>query len=153
MLLDIWLPTEKIAIELKYPKRELATKWQGELYKLKNNGAQDINRYDLLKDVQRLERVVGENSALRAMRFFCRMNHFIGVLRMRDGKTRWTPPSAFIKVENVRRNGLVSARRQGNNPRVERNRYALRALTKCGTRTTQVLLGVRTARSATSASP
>ncbi len=63
MVLDIWLPGEKIAIELKYPKRELSTAWRGEPYVLKNSGAQDIQRYDFLKDIQRLETVVAENVA------------------------------------------------------------------------------------------
>ena len=59
MVLDIWLPAEEIAIELKYPRQQLDTVWNGERYVLKS-GAPDIERYDYLNDIQRLERVVKE---------------------------------------------------------------------------------------------
>ena len=59
MRLDIWLPAEGIPIELKYPKQKLNTVWNGERYVLKL-GAPDVERYDYLNDIQRLERVVKE---------------------------------------------------------------------------------------------
>ena len=59
MRLDIWLPTEGIPIELKYPRQQLDTVWNGERYVLKL-GAPDVERYDYLNDIQRLERVVKE---------------------------------------------------------------------------------------------
>ena len=62
MQLDIWLPSEKIAVELKLPRGALDTEWHGERYVLKT-GAQDIERYDYLKDIQRLERAVSEFDA------------------------------------------------------------------------------------------
>ena len=62
MVLDIWLPAEEIAIELKYPRQQLDTVWNGERYVLKS-GAPDIERYDYLNDIQRLERVVKEYGA------------------------------------------------------------------------------------------
>ena len=61
-VLDIWLPNEGIAIELKYPRQKLDTVWNGERYALKC-GAPDIERYDYLNDIQRLERVVTECDA------------------------------------------------------------------------------------------
>ena len=61
--LDIWLPIEKIAIELKYPTRKLELKRENEEFLLSEHGAQPPRRYDFLKDVQRLERVVIERNA------------------------------------------------------------------------------------------
>ncbi len=57
MHLDIWLPRERIAIELKYCTRKLALEWNGESYDLTDQSAQDTRRYDFLKDIQRLEKV------------------------------------------------------------------------------------------------
>ena len=56
--LDIWIPTHRIAIELKFLTRGLSVEWMGELFSLRNQGAQDIRRYDFLRDIQRLERVL-----------------------------------------------------------------------------------------------
>jgi len=63
MRLDIWLPREKIAIELKYPTQMLEMERKDEEYLLADHGAQPLRRYDFLKDVQRLERVVAEKNA------------------------------------------------------------------------------------------
>lgn len=63
MYLDVWLPTECVAIELKYLTRELDIECAGERFVLAEQGAQDISRYDILKDVQRIERVVSETRA------------------------------------------------------------------------------------------
>ncbi|MCL6597626.1 MAG: hypothetical protein K6T81_02660 [Alicyclobacillus macrosporangiidus] len=48
----------KYAIELKYKTRTLHVVIDGEEFSLSNHGAQDIGRYDVLKDVQRLEQMV-----------------------------------------------------------------------------------------------
>ncbi len=58
MYLDIWLPTERMAIELKYLTRRLEQDYEGERFALKDQSAHDVRRYDFLKDVQRLESVV-----------------------------------------------------------------------------------------------
>ena len=65
MYLDIWLPEGETAIELKYFTRKLEPVYDGERFALKNQDARDISRYDFLKDIQRLERVVigGERQA------------------------------------------------------------------------------------------
>lgn len=42
-------------IELKYLTRACHTSFAGEEFKLKQHGAQDIRRYDVCKDVQRME--------------------------------------------------------------------------------------------------
>ena len=63
MYLDIWLPQERIAIELKYPTRELELNRDSEHFRLVNHQAQPLRRYEFLKDVQRLERVLAERDA------------------------------------------------------------------------------------------
>ena len=52
MIGDEWYP-----IELKYKTMGFITTCDGEVYKLKNHVAQDLGRYDFLKDVQRIERL------------------------------------------------------------------------------------------------
>ena len=63
MYLDIWLSKNRIAVELKYPTQMLDLNRESERFLLVNHGAQPPRRYDFLKDVQRLERVVAEKSA------------------------------------------------------------------------------------------
>jgi hypothetical protein len=46
------------AIELKYKTRKLDIAYDGEQLHLRNHGAQDIGRYDFIKDIVRLERFV-----------------------------------------------------------------------------------------------
>ena len=53
--LDIWLPVEGIAIELKYKTRGLELEQDDEPFVLRNQSAQDQGRYDFLLDIQRLE--------------------------------------------------------------------------------------------------
>ncbi len=57
---DIWASggAEHIGIELKYKTRAIKTTVGDEDFDLLNQAAQDIGRYDTLKDIQRLERVV-----------------------------------------------------------------------------------------------
>lgn len=50
-----------LAIELKYKTRALAMQFEGEQFTLKNQSAQDIGRYDFLKDVQRLEQFLSNH--------------------------------------------------------------------------------------------
>ncbi len=61
--LDIWMPTEGIAIELKYVTRLLDETVCGERFVLRNQSAQDTRRYDYLRDIQRLENEVSERRA------------------------------------------------------------------------------------------
>lgn len=53
--LDIWLPVDGIAIELKYVTRKLELDHDGESFALRTHRAQDTRRYDFLLDIQRLE--------------------------------------------------------------------------------------------------
>ena len=57
--IDIWVAHQRavLAVELKYKTRSLSIRVGNEQYHLKNQSAQDIGRYDFLKDIQRLEQV------------------------------------------------------------------------------------------------
>jgi hypothetical protein len=59
---DVWVITqdEILAIELKYKTRGLSVLVDGEKFDLKDQSAQDIARYDFMKDIQRLEQVTAE---------------------------------------------------------------------------------------------
>lgn len=48
----------KTAIELKYKMRGLHTVIDGEKFSISDQGAQDTGRYDVLKDLQRIEQMV-----------------------------------------------------------------------------------------------
>lgn len=57
-----------IPIELKYKTKrisERAIPIKGELYHLKDQGAQDISRYHFLKDIQRVEILKGKNNKIK----------------------------------------------------------------------------------------
>ena len=58
--LDIWAATEEavFAIELKYKTRNLEVQRGEEKFRLRNQSAQDIGRYDFIKDIWRLEQIV-----------------------------------------------------------------------------------------------
>ena len=64
MHLDVWAPTEGVAIELKYKTKTRSRgdpiEHDGEWFDLKEQSAQNHGRYDYIKDVQRLERVVAD---------------------------------------------------------------------------------------------
>lgn len=63
--LDLFLSkgNQSIAVELKYKTRKFAFHHDAEHFNLKQQGAQDIGRYDFLADVERLERFVAEGRA------------------------------------------------------------------------------------------
>jgi hypothetical protein len=64
--LDIWATgtDAALAIELKYKTRGLRVVVEGEVFDLSNHGAQDLGKYDFLKDVQRLERVASQGNGV-----------------------------------------------------------------------------------------
>ena len=71
MYVDIWLPVEKIAIELKYVTRSLELlEPNGESFALRDQGAQNQKRYDFLQDIHRLE-------LMRSMPGFCEVGHAV----------------------------------------------------------------------------
>lgn len=49
---------QRIAVELKYLVRGVATTWKDEAFELRDQSAQDVRRYDVVKDISRLEEVV-----------------------------------------------------------------------------------------------
>ena len=53
----------RYALELKYLTRALDVVVQSEQFVLRNQAAQDISRYDIVKDVHRLERIVHAGAA------------------------------------------------------------------------------------------
>lgn len=57
--LDVWVShgDTNLAVELKYKTRAIETRIQGESYCLKDQSAQDLGRYDFIKDIVRLERI------------------------------------------------------------------------------------------------
>ena len=63
MYLDVWLPTECVAIELKYLTRELDIECNGERFVLAKQDAQDEGRYYTIEDIRRIERVVSKTRA------------------------------------------------------------------------------------------
>ncbi len=57
--IDVWIQNPNpVAIELKYKSSLLNTQVGDETFNLKNHSAEDLGRYDFLKDVQRLEDIV-----------------------------------------------------------------------------------------------
>ena len=64
--LDIWVPNGGVAIELKYPTQRLEIAHNGERFSLAEQGAQPIQRYEFLDDVQRLENVLARFDRARA---------------------------------------------------------------------------------------
>lgn len=73
--LDLWLDRIGVAIELKYRTRELRIKRQGELFALRNQSANDISRYDFLRDVSRLERLSQLSRAKAGYAIFLTNDH------------------------------------------------------------------------------
>ena len=79
--LDIWIPTKRVAIELKYPTHCLDATVSGERFVLKEQSARDQTRYDYFKDIKRLE---GEVTAGRARQGFAVM--------LTNDRSYWQPP-------------------------------------------------------------
>ena len=64
--MDLWIEGENTyAIELKYPTQELFHEVNNEIFKLRNQSAVDYSRYAFLKDIQRMEEVVGNNTDVK----------------------------------------------------------------------------------------
>ncbi len=61
--IDIWVRYRNsvFAIELKYKTKGTRANFKNESFDLLNQGAQDVGRYDFLKDIGRLEKVMSQN--------------------------------------------------------------------------------------------
>lgn len=53
----------RVAVEFKYLVRSFETVVDGEHFRLRDQGAQPLSRYDVMKDIQRLERFCGDRRA------------------------------------------------------------------------------------------
>lgn len=62
----MYVGEESFAIELKYLCNRLQLKHGRHSFDLRRQGAQDIRRYDVMKDIQRMERAVNEGLATQA---------------------------------------------------------------------------------------
>lgn len=65
--IDIWAESEneQFALEIRYKTAILQTNYNGKEVYLKNHGAQDISRYDYLKDLEKLENVVRSRPGIK----------------------------------------------------------------------------------------
>ena len=90
MFLDIWLPVEGVAIELKYKTRGLELEQDDESFALRDQGAQDHGRYDFLRDIQRLE-------LMRSMPQLCKAGY--AVLLTNDS-LYWSAPRSRTTVDS-----------------------------------------------------
>ena len=65
--IDLWIidGEDVYAIELKYPTKNAIFKINNEIFKLKNQSAEDYSRYDFLKDVQRMEEATANTENIR----------------------------------------------------------------------------------------
>lgn len=61
--LSVTVAGRTTAIELKYATRRFAIDVGGEHFQLRDHSAHDVRRYDVIKDIVRVERVVGERAA------------------------------------------------------------------------------------------
>lgn len=61
---DIWIEQDGdvLAIELKYKTRALQVLVGNEQYALRSQSAQDIGRYDFIKDIERVENIVADHA-------------------------------------------------------------------------------------------
>jgi hypothetical protein len=103
--IDVWLSrgVEKAAIELKYATRALQVTVGGEDFSLRHQAAQDLTRYDFIRDVVRVERVVQER------------DHSVGfAVLLTNDTTYWREPlrdssidAAFRIAEGRRLSGTL----------------------------------------------
>lgn len=56
----LFCASEKIGIELKYKTRILTKNIDGEVFSLQNQSAQDLGRYDFIKDIHRMEELISK---------------------------------------------------------------------------------------------
>ncbi len=63
--LDVWVSDSNVAlaVELKYKTRALETEVQGEAFSLRDQSAQDLGRYDFIKDIVRLEQITANRQS------------------------------------------------------------------------------------------
>jgi hypothetical protein len=69
LYLDIWfrIGQDAWAIELKYPARGLTTVVDDERFVLRNHAAQDLLRYDFIRDIVRLEHITEQRQGVQGL--------------------------------------------------------------------------------------
>lgn len=89
---DLWAvsSSQTLAVELKYKTRTLEYTLKGEPYYLQNHGAQDIGRYDFLKDLSRLESVASS-----------RLNVIGCAAFLTNDPLYWRPPRTDTTVDKA----------------------------------------------------
>ncbi|GFN40554.1 MAG: hypothetical protein YK1309IOTA_1960003 [Marine Group I thaumarchaeote] len=78
IFVDLWIKDESdlvYAIELKYKTRKLNVLLDDESYELLTHDAQNLGRYDFLKDVQRLENIISKNHNVKGFAIFLTNDH------------------------------------------------------------------------------
>ena len=66
---------ERVLLELKYKTRSLMVNFSDEKFALRDQGAQDIGRYDYLKDIERLETMLEGQDAARGYAILLSNDH------------------------------------------------------------------------------
>ena len=83
--MDLWIEGDNTyALELKYPTRTLSHEVNNEIFKLRNHSAEDYARYAFLKDIQRMEEVVSNNTDVKGYAILITNNMSIGVPPTKD---------------------------------------------------------------------
>jgi hypothetical protein len=74
---DIWVEHDGgvLAIELKYKTQHFTVEHDSELFALKQHGAQDLARYDFIRDIERLERIVRERNDMTGVAILLTNDH------------------------------------------------------------------------------
>lgn len=129
---DVWLERDgtATALELKYKTRQLETPVNREQFRLLNQSAQDIARYDFVKDIARLERLTGSGEVNSAFAIF-----------LTNDRSYWSPAgrpdtvdAAFRIHEGQRLEGTLDwserasagTKRSREDPLLLRGTYTLR---------------------------
>lgn len=88
---DVWIEQEgeAIVIELKYKTRILQASERGELFLVQNHGAQDLGRYDFIKDIWRAETVVEHSTRV--------VGHAV---MLTNDPSYWSPPRNSHTVDS-----------------------------------------------------
>ena len=87
LYLDLWLSGIGIALELKYATSRLDHDEGGEILSLRNQSALDVRRYDVVRDIERLEKVSG-------------LPHVRGgyAILLTNDAAYWTPPTRSLET-------------------------------------------------------
>ena len=103
--LDIWVQDTKdlFALELKYKKSQLNLDYNGEQYNLSNQGAQDLARYDFVKDIWRLEQIKGTKKNITCYAIFLTNDSSY----WNPGRSENTIDSAFRLDDDKKINGKL----------------------------------------------